>query len=72
MEAAIRQTQLLQYQAGGMVAFVEADNKDKLLSFGIQMIKLYPEGNAEARVKVRGVKRILFYCNRDGLFVVKL
>ena len=28
-----RQTQLLQYQAGGMVAFVEADNKDKLLSF---------------------------------------
>ena len=33
LEAAIRQTQLLQYQAGGMVAFVEADNKDKLLSF---------------------------------------
>lgn len=33
LEAAIRQTQLLQYLAGGMVAFVEADNKDKLLSF---------------------------------------
>ena len=33
LEAAIRQTQLLQYQAGGMVAFVEADNKEKLLSF---------------------------------------
>lgn len=33
LEAAIRQTQLLQYQAGGMVVFVEADNKDKLLSF---------------------------------------
>ena len=29
----IWQTQLLQYQAGGMVAFVEADNKEKLLSF---------------------------------------
>ena len=33
LEAAIRQTQLLQYQAGGMVVFVEADNKEKLLSF---------------------------------------
>ena len=33
LEAAIRQTQILQYQAGGMVTFVEADNKEKLLSF---------------------------------------
>lgn len=33
LEAAIRQTQILQYQAGGMVAFVEADDKKKLLSF---------------------------------------
>lgn len=33
LEAAIRQTQILQYQAGGMVSFVEADNKEKLLSF---------------------------------------
>lgn len=33
LEAAIRQTQILQYQAGGMVAFVEADNKEKLLFF---------------------------------------
>lgn len=33
LEAAIRQTQILQYQAGGMVVFVEADNKEKLLSF---------------------------------------
>lgn len=33
LEAAIRQVQILQYQAGGMVAFVEADNKEKLLSF---------------------------------------
>lgn len=33
LEVAIRQIQLLQYQAGGMVVFVEADNKDKLLSF---------------------------------------
>lgn len=33
LEAAIRQAQILQYQAGGMVVFVEADNKEKLLSF---------------------------------------
>ncbi len=35
---------------------------------GIEMVKLYPEGNAEARVKVRGVRKIFFYCNRDGLY----
>lgn len=29
----IRQIQILQYQAGGMVVFVEADKKEKLLSF---------------------------------------
>ncbi len=33
LEAAIRQLQILQYQVGGMVAFVEADNNEKLLSF---------------------------------------
>lgn len=33
LEAAIRQTQMLQYQAGGMVTFVEAEKKEKLLSF---------------------------------------
>ena len=33
LEAAIRQIQTLQYQAGGMVVFVEADKKEKLLSF---------------------------------------
>ena len=29
-----------------------------------------PEGNAEARFKIRGVRRIFFYCNRDGLFSI--
>ena len=38
LEAAIRQTQILQYQAGGMVAFVEADNKEKLLFFMKTMV----------------------------------
>ena len=36
----------------------------------IQMVKLYPEGNAEARFKIRGVRRLFFYCNREGLFSV--
>ena len=34
------------------------------------MVKLYPEGSAEARFKIRGVRRIFFYCNRDGLFTI--
>jgi len=38
----------------------------------IQMIKLYPEGNPEARFKIRGVSRLLFYCNRGGLFSVRV
>ena len=47
------------------ISFIAAFSPD-----GIQMFKLYPEGNAEARVKVRGVRRIFFYCNRDGLFSI--
>ena len=35
---------------------------------GIQFEKLYPEGPAEARFKISRVKKILAYCNKDGLF----
>ena len=45
------------------ISFIAAVSLDDL-----QLIRLYPEGNAEARFRIRGVKRILFYCNRDGLF----
>ena len=45
------------------ISFIAGLSSDK-----IQMIKLYPEGNAEARLKINGVKKIFFYCNRDGLF----
>jgi desulfoferrodoxin (superoxide reductase-like protein) len=31
-------------------------------------VKLYPEGNAEARFKIRGMKTLYAYCNRHGLF----
>ena len=47
------------------ISFIAGLSTDK-----IQMIKLYPEGNAEARFKIDGVKKILFYCNRDGLFYI--
>ena len=36
------------------------------------MVKLYPEENAEARFQINGVKQILFYCNRDGLFSINV
>ena len=45
------------------ISFIAALSSDR-----IQMLKLYPEGNAEGRFKISGVKEILFYCNRDGLF----
>ncbi len=39
---------------------------------GVQLIKLYPEGNAEGRFKINGVKWILAYCNQHGLFRIKV
>ena len=39
---------------------------------GIQFVKLYSQGNAEARFKIRRVKYIYAYCNRHGLFKVKV
>ena len=39
---------------------------------GIQMVKLYPEGNAEARFKINKIKKLLWYCNRHGLFAQKI
>ena len=45
------------------ISFLAAVSGDRL-----QMVKLYPEGNAETRFPVRGVSRIYFLCNRDGLY----
>ena len=53
--------------------------KDHYISFlaavsdqGVQLVKLYPEGNAEARFKINRVKCLYAYCNRHGLFRVKI
>ena len=35
---------------------------------GVQIVKLYPEGNAEARFRRSRVSSLYAYCNRHGLF----
>ena len=37
-----------------------------------QMVKLYPEGNAETRMQLRGRGLLYLYCNRHGLMKKKL
>ena len=45
------------------ISFLAAVSDDRL-----QLIRLYPEGNAEARIQRRGGQTIYACCNRDGLF----
>lgn len=47
------------------ISFIAAVSSD-----GFRMVKLYPEGDAQARFQINGVKRLFFYCNQDGLFEV--
>ena len=49
------------------ISFIAAASADRM-----QLVKLYPEGSAEARFKISGVKKIFFYCNRSGLFSLNL
>jgi len=37
-----------------------------------ELIKLYPEGNAEARMSLRSGGLLYWYCNRHGLFFQKI
>ena len=46
------------------VAFVTSDR--------LQMVKFYPEGNAEARLQLRGRGYLYYCCNRHGLFRKKV
>ena len=39
---------------------------------GVQLVKLYPEGDAGARFKISGVKALYAYCNRHGLFQYRI
>ena len=46
------------------VAFVTSDR--------CQLVKLYPEGNAQTRLQLRGMGYLYYYCNRHGLFKQKI
>ena len=39
---------------------------------GFELVKLYPEGGAEARVRRGRVRWLYWYCNRHGLFRLSL
>lgn len=39
---------------------------------GVQFVKLYPEGSAEARFKISRVRKVYACCNRHGLFQLML
>lgn len=43
-----------------------------LTSDRIQFLKLYPEGNAETRLQLRGRGYLYIYCNRHGLMKKKI
>ena len=45
-------------------AFVTSDR--------LQLVKFYPEGNAETRMQLRGRGYLYYYCNRHGLFKKKV
>ena len=45
------------------IAFVTSDR--------LQLVKLYPESNAETRIQLRGRGYLYYYCNRHGLFRIK-
>lgn len=49
------------------ISFILAAKDD-----GCEIRKLYPEGSAEARFKIRRTKALYYYCNRHGLFKVSL
>ena len=46
------------------IAFITCDR--------IQYVKLYPEGNAETRLHLRGSGYLYIYCNRHGLMKQKI
>lgn len=46
------------------VAFVTSDR--------FHMVKFYPEGNAQTRLRLHGRGILYYYCNRHGLFRMKI
>ena len=54
-------------EKGHYVSFAAFVTSDR-----IQMVKLYPEGNAGTRLSLRGFGTLYWYCNQHGLFRKKL
>ena len=53
--------------------------KDHYISFlaavsdqGVQLVKLYPEGPCETRFRKYCIRKMYAYCNRHGLFLLKI
>ena len=46
-----------------LIAFVTTDR--------CQLVKLYPEGEAQTRLQLRGMGQLYWYCNRHGLFKMR-
>ncbi len=49
------------------ISFIAAVSADR-----IQLVRLYPEGNAQARFKKSLVKKFYYFCNHDGLYCRKV
>ena len=49
------------------ISFVAHVTSDRM-----QLVKLYPEGNAETLLQMRGRGHLYYYCNRHGLFRMKV
>ena len=49
------------------ISFMAAVSDD-----GVQIVKLYPEENAQARFKVNRTKHLYYFCNRHGLYVQRI
>ena len=47
------------------ISFIAAVRDD-----GLEIKKLYPEGNAQARFKISRTKYLYFFCNQHGLFKI--
>lgn len=47
------------------ISFIAALSPDS-----IRITKFYPEGAPEARFQTSGVRQLIYYCNRDGLFYI--
>ena len=46
------------------LAFITSDR--------FQLVKFYPEGNAQTRLQLRGMGYLCYYCNQHGLFKKKI